>query len=220
MNTRPSNASHVFKETQWFNDYEYVIGVDEVGRGCVAGPICAVAVVVKRDAFTNWAHSNILIRDSKKLSPRQRKKAFEWAQAQQIVSHFSLVSAQDIDAHGISWANRTVMQKVVDTCLATLPAHATVLVVSDHVRLNVNQPHEFFPHADTLSWCVALASILAKYQRDEYMTTLSRRYPVYGLEKHKGYGTSTHIQAIRMHGPIEEHRRSFLKRIIETESLS
>lgn len=209
-----------YKELKWLDSYEYIIGVDEVGRGCVAGPICAAAVIVQKDTFADWMRSGVVVKDSKKLSPLLRKKAFEWVGEHKIGSAYSCVSAQDIDVHGITWANKRVMQKVVDECLATLHSHTNILVVSDHVQLDVDQPHMFFPHADVESWSVALASIMAKYQRDEHMKMLSQQYTVYGFDKHKGYGTSAHMKAIQAHGLSHEHRRSFLKNIIETGFLS
>lgn len=178
--------------------FRSLAGVDEAGRGPLAGPVVAAAVLVRDFSFSEE------IDDSKKMTPKKRERAFEEIKAKCDVS-FAIVDVADIDRLNIFQATMQAMKRAVEG-LAEVP-HA-VLVDGNRA------PHlgcRTIPvvDGDAKSFSIACASIIAKVTRDRLMDEYHGRYPLYGFGKHKGYGTSEHVAAIRQHGPCEIHRRSF-----------
>jgi ribonuclease HII len=187
----------------WLAGYGAIAGVDEAGRGALAGPVVAGAVVLPKDAGLTGIWSEV--RDSKLLSPARREGMVDaihqaaggWAVGQ--------ASAQEIDAMGIAPATRLAMQRAI----AGLPARPDYLLL-DWVRLaTVVLPQESFVKGDQRIVSIAAASILAKVHRDRLLVALDRSYPGYGFASHKGYGAASHLAAIADNGPCPEHRRSF-----------
>lgn len=187
----------------WQQGYVAVAGVDEAGRGALAGPVMAGAVILPPgSAYTGiWA----LVKDSKLLTPEQRlelateirKDALSWA--------VGSASAQEIDAIGIAPATKRAMQRAL---AALSPAPDYLLI--DWVRLDqVNTLQESFTKGDQRIVSIAAASILAKTTRDAELVTLHQKYPAYGFDRHKGYGASAHLAALAQCGPCAEHRHSF-----------
>lgn len=187
------------------------IGIDEVGRGCIAGSICACAFT-----FLEGRQAPPGVTDSKKLSLKKREALFEPLKEVGIYG-FGSVSAEEIDAIGINPANDLVMRKAYDDLLR----RAMLLFPSDPpseivVIVDGSRPPEFpgaevvaLVNADLLVPEVSAASILAKVSRDRSMTVLAKKYPGYGFEKHMGYGTKVHMDALKKLGPCDEHRHSF-----------
>ena len=181
-----------------------VAGLDEVGRGALAGPLYAAAVILPVDRF-DLARSLALVRDSKMLTPRQRLTcaatvrlvALEWALGE--------ASCEEIDRLGPLEATRLAMRRAFDR-LALQPRHLLI----DHLRLP-DMPCDQTPltHGDARVLSIAAASVLAKVARDQEMEGLSKAYPTYGFSRHKGYGTASHLRALRRWGPCPIHRRSF-----------
>lgn len=184
--------------------YEIIIGVDEVGRGCLAGPILAVAVVLKTDRFFQR------IDDSKKLTFLQREKAFpELLKKTEFA--VGLIDANTIDKLNIQRANALAMEMAVRDLLRKLKPHNKRLcvLIDGKIKLNLDIPCFNVVRADSCSKTVACASIIAKVLRDRLMKGYHFFYPQYGFIKHKGYPTQEHKQKIKDFGLSLIHRRSF-----------
>ncbi|MDQ2999280.1 MAG: ribonuclease HII [Chloroflexota bacterium] len=184
--------------------YHTIAGVDEVGRGCWAGPVVAAALVLPQ-AVLQQPELLAGVDDSKALTAPQRERlatlilalADEWA--------IGAIPAHVIDTHGILPATRLAMQ----VALLRLPRPADALLI-DAVRLEGWPcPQQSLIKGDARCLSIAAASIVAKVARDRLMAELGEHAPAYGFEQHKGYGTAVHARALRAHGPSEQHRRSF-----------
>lgn len=189
---------------------KYVLGVDEAGRGPLAGPV-AVGVVAVPEGF-DVAKEFPGVADSKKLSEKKRERIFEMLEkrAEQGDVRFTLEfeSAAAIDREGIAPSIRRALARGVN---ALAPDAALVRVQLDGaLRAPSKYAQETIVHGDTLVPLVSLASIAAKVSRDRLMVALAAEYPYYGFEKHKGYGTKAHYEMLKKHGPCAIHRRSFL----------
>jgi ribonuclease HII len=182
--------------------YRLVAGVDEVGRGALAGPVMAAAVVLPLSADLPWLRS---VRDSKQLSPKQRECVFDLVQRAGIPFGLGSVPHATIDEVGIVQATRMAMAQAVDS----LPSRPDFLLVDALSLPEVDLPQKGIIRGDQLSLSIACASIVAKVSRDRQMMELDGMYPGYGLARHKGYGTRQHLQCLGQLGPCAIHRRSF-----------
>jgi ribonuclease HII len=181
-----------------------VAGVDEVGRGCWAGPVVAAAVVLPKAVL---AKPDLLagVDDSKTLTAREREQLAARIIALADDYAVAAVPSHVVDTHGILEATRLAMQ----IALLQLPKPADALLI-DAVTLNGWPcPQQALIKGDARCLSIAAASIVAKVARDRMMADLGRHVPGYGFEQHKGYGTATHEQALRAYGPTTQHRRSF-----------
>jgi len=187
---------------------QWVCGVDEAGRGCLAGPIFAAAVVL--DPRTPIAG----LADSKQLTPKARLELEREIRASAIGYGIALATVREIDARGIEWANRIVFTRAVRAMLKRFPHLKDVKLV---VRIDgtrrawrMGLPQETIVRGDRTDPAIAAASILAKTARDRYVVeTMHPRYPQYGFDRHKGYATAHHFQALEAWGPSPFHRMSF-----------
>lgn len=177
---------------------ELVAGVDEVGRGPLAGPVLAAAVILRPESTT-------IFRDSKKVSARQRARLATAVRAEALAFSLGMASADEIDALNILQATMLAMQRAV-AGLHYTPAR--VLVDGNRVP-DMAMPCEAIVGGDDVHPAIAAASILAKVTRDDWMTGLARRYPEYGFDGHKGYPTKVHLEALSAHGVTPQHRRTF-----------
>jgi ribonuclease HII len=187
----------------WQKGYRHIAGVDEVGRGALAGPVVAAAVIVPGDSRCAevWAE----VRDSKLLPPGQRTALATRIKAAALAWGIGLTAAPMIDVMGIAAATRQAMRAAID---ALTPRPDYLLI--DWVKLSgVNIAQESRIKADRDLVSVAAASILAKVYRDQWMTLLHEDYPLYGFADHKGYSTLAHRAALDRHGPCPQHRYSF-----------
>jgi ribonuclease HII len=187
----------------WAAGYRRVAGIDEAGRGALAGPVVAGAVIVPPAASLTgvWAE----VRDSKLLRPAARTTLVEPIQQAALAWGVGIVSATVIDQVGIAVATRQAMLQA----LAALGMMPDFLLI-DWVRLpQAGLPQLCVAKADQKMASVAAASILAKVTRDQLLDTLGECYPHYGFGVHKGYGTAQHLAALTTHGPCPEHRYSF-----------
>lgn len=203
------------------SDDTIYIGVDEVGRGALAGPITACAIACRQSQISSYmsvAHE-VCIRDSKTMSKLQRKKADEWLSQNSIAHTIFEISNTKIDKMGLQKANIDVLRgavsgvlKTVDTLLQTTSERRSVRVFVDHFHIGPigNIDPVSLTRADSRCFTVAAASIIAKNHRDEVMVDLSRRNPQYGWERNAGYGTKEHRDAIKTVGVSRFHRRGFL----------
>ncbi|MDP6419671.1 MAG: ribonuclease HII [Candidatus Krumholzibacteria bacterium] len=183
-------------------------GVDEVGRGPLAGPVTAAAVILPRDFHAPG------LDDSKKLGPAAREKWAEEIRKEALAWAIADLPAGEIDRVGIRKAVDHVMREAV----MQLPLQPELLLVDGNHCPSGLPPSEAHVGGDRRSLSIAAASVLAKVHRDRWMKSISLQYPDYGFDSHKGYGSSSHEDAIRLHGPCPIHRRSFLGRILEEKS--
>ncbi len=205
-----------FERQHWQAGYTLLAGVDEAGRGPLAGPVVAGAVAAPRELLE--AESEALLQgltDSKKLTERRREAFFEILRNHpSIMIGVGEATVEEIDRLNILRATHVAMARAIDA-LAVTPDHALV----------DGRPVEGLPCSSTaivggdgVSLHIAAASVVAKVTRDRYMVELDRRYPQYGFAKHKGYGSRTHMQALFEYGPSPVHRRSF-RPVREAEGL-
>lgn len=192
----------------------YLIGIDEVGRGPLAGPLCVGACAVLRDSYEDTRALFSGVKDSKKLSPEKRLFWFE--RIQDVAAEGALfvatssVSERMIDRRGIACALKVAIRRVL-TLLGFSPRRCHLLL-DGGIRAPRSFPfQETIIGGDEKELLIALASILAKVRRDRRLVRLARRFPQYGFEQHKGYGTKAHYAALRKHGLCPVHRVSFLK---------
>jgi len=175
-----------------------VAGIDEAGRGPLAGPVVAAAVVVRDRDFSER------VDDSKKLTEKMREKAF-FEVLEKCDVGIGAVEVEDIDRLNILNATLKAMKLAVEE-LGASPDH---LLIDGRMDVRVPQTRSYIVKGDSRSFSIACASIIAKVFRDRLMIEEDRKYPVYGFARHKGYGTREHMEAIRRHGLCPIHRRSF-----------
>ncbi|NLK12191.1 MAG: ribonuclease HII [Candidatus Phytoplasma sp.] len=178
--------------------YQLISGVDEAGRGPLAGPVVASAVILKPNAQLP------LVNDSKKLTEKQRLKAVKQIEKNALAISTVFISEQRIDEINILQATKEAMQKAI----AQLKVKPEFNLI-DAVELKNDIPHLKIIKGDQKSISIAAASIIAKTKRDEYMKQIALKYPEYGFEKHKGYGTKAHIEAIKKYGILPIHRKTY-----------
>ena len=177
----------------------HIAGVDEAGRGCLAGPVAVAAVIL--DTRVNWDDIN----DSKQLSAKARDEMAVYIRQHAVATAVVLIDPATIDRINILAATMLGMQR----CIARLrPPPARVLIDGNRAP-ELSLPCQTIVGGDALEKCIGAASILAKTRRDEYMTEQARLFPDYGFARHKGYGTPEHLAALRSLGPTPLHRRSF-----------
>jgi ribonuclease HII len=178
--------------------YRSIAGVDEAGRGPLAGPVVAAAVILKTFSFKER------IDDSKKLSAKKREKAYSEI-IKKSVFGVGIVDEKTIDKINIYQATKKAMQRA----LANLEKDPEYVIVDGNMKLSTRCPIRCIPNGDSKSISIAAASIIAKVTRDKIMSEYDAVYPQYGFARHKGYGTKLHIAAIEKHGPSPIHRFSF-----------
>jgi len=182
--------------------YELIAGIDEVGRGALAGPVVASAVILPRSANLPWLG---LVRDSKELTSRKRESLFELINKEAIAVGIGIVPPQVIDSINILKATRLAMMQAVEK----LPKQPKFLLID---RVTLSQcpiPQRGITRGDKLCLSIACASIIAKVTRDRMMEEFDQIYPGYGFARHKGYGTGEHISCLRKLGPSPIHRLYF-----------
>lgn len=188
-----------YEEELYDSNYKLVCGIDEAGRGPLAGPIVVAACILP--AFTKIEGIN----DSKKLSEKKRKELFKIIKKEAIDYSIVFVSEKEVDKLNVYQATKKGMLEAVNK-LKSKPDY----VLIDAMPLNeLEMKHLSLVHGDALSASIAAASILAKVTRDEYMEKMDFKYPNYGFKKHKGYCTKAHIEALEKYGPCKIHRKTF-----------
>ncbi len=211
MASKPLSGEKLEKELarlEAMKEYEYtyeacscICGIDEAGRGPLAGPVVAAAVVLPKDCRI------LYLNDSKKLSEKRRELLFDEIREKARAYGVGMASPRRIDEINILQATYEAMRQAVEK-LGVVPD----LLLNDAVTIpGINIMQIPIIKGDARSVSIAAASILAKVTRDRMMGEYDRLYPQYGFAKHKGYGTAAHIEALRTHGPCPVHRRTFLK---------
>ncbi len=174
-------------------------GVDEAGRGPLAGPVVAAAVVLPADFRVEH------IDDSKRLSPLRREKLYEVISSRAVSVSWASVSEQVVDEAGILNATYLAMREAIDA----LSLRPSLVLVDGREIPSLETRQAAFPKADSTFLSVACASVVAKFVRDSLMADAHQRFPLYGFDAHKGYGTKRHMEALLRHGPCSLHRFSF-----------
>lgn len=184
-----------------------IAGVDEAGRGPLAGPVCAAAVILPE-------HLEIPgLNDSKKLTDKKRRELFPIIKEQAIAYGIAFASEAEIDEINILQATFLAMQRAIDQ----LEGKANFALIDGNREKDFGLPVMTVVKGDSRSANIAAASVLAKVTRDMYMEELAEKYPEYGFEIHKGYGTKAHYAALTEHGASPVHRQSFLKKFYEKQ---
>lgn len=189
----------------YFNENLIEVGVDEAGRGSLAGPVFAAAVILPK----NFTSENI--KDSKKLTEKGRRNALKEIEENAIDWSVSMVDVEDIDKHNIQNATFGAMNKAINN-LSIIPEH--ILVDGNIFNSFDDIPYTCIIKGDNEYLSIAAASIIAKVYRDEYMIKLYEKYPIYNWKSNKGYGSKEHIKKIKEEGITYYHRKSFLKKIL------
>ena len=187
----------------WANGY-CVAGMDEVGRGPLAGPVVTACVAIPRDHLVPG------VDDSKKLSEKKRESLFDALREAATYCEVAFVDHQRIDEINILNATRAAMEQ----CAAVFHPEKGVILVDAVANLRLPCEDRVLVHGDALSYMIGAASIIAKVTRDRYMIELDEKYPQYGFARNKGYGTAEHIAAIRKYGPCPEHRMTFIQNFL------
>ena len=178
------------------------VGVDEAGRGALAGPVVAGACILPEiESFP------VIIGDSKKMSPKQREESYEWLIRNSIYG-VGMVDAATIDRIGILASTEIAMQQAVKAVSEKQPN--LYVLIDGRDAFWFDWPHSSIIHGDSVEPCIGAASIIAKVTRDRWMTECAKQHSVYGFEGHKGYGAPNHFKAIKVHGISPLHRRTFL----------
>lgn len=187
-----------YEENLYKEGYTLIAGVDEVGRGPLIGPVVCAAVILPVGYFDEG------IKDSKKLSEKQREKMYEIIKRDAISIGIGIKDEKVIDEVNILEATKLAMKEAIDN-LDVKPEH----VLIDAVKLDIDIPSTSIIKGDDKSESIAAASIIAKVTRDRMLNEMDREFPMYDLKKNKGYGTKKHIEALKTYGPCKYHRFSF-----------
>ncbi len=187
------------------NGYKFVCGVDEAGRGPLAGPVCAAAVILPVNCEIEG------LNDSKKISEKKREALFDIIKEKAIAYSIAFGSLEEIEEYNILEATYIAMNRAIEG-LETKADFA--LIDGNCVPKGITIPCETVVKGDSKSCSIAAASILAKVTRDRLMLEYDKMYPEYLFAQHKGYGTKAHYEAIKQHGVCEIHRLSFLKNVL------
>ena len=182
--------------------FDPICGVDEAGRGPLAGPVCAAAVILPFGLEIPG------LDDSKKLSDKRRRELFPLIQEKALAWGIGFASEAEIDEINILLATFLAME----SALAQLTIRPGLALIDGNREKDFGLPVRTVVHGDSLSANIAAASILAKVTRDNLMLEMAERYPQYGFDIHKGYGTKAHYEALRTYGPCPIHRKTFLKK--------
>ena len=198
-----SNVNMWEIENSLYSDgFKVICGVDEAGRGPLAGPVCAAAVILPNNLEIPG------LTDSKKLTDKKRRELFPIIKEQAIAYGIGFASHEEIDEINILQATYLAMERA----LAQLSVQPDLALIDGNRAKDFGLPVRTVVKGDSLSMNIAAASILAKVTRDDLMLELAQKYPEYGFEVHKGYGTKAHYEALRAHGASSIHRMTFLKK--------
>ena len=190
------------EEEAFAEGYTVICGVDEAGRGPLAGPVCAAAVILPR------GHQIPGLNDSKKLTDKKRRELFPLIKEQAIAYGIGMASHEEIDEINILQATYLAMERAI----AQLEGKADLALIDGNRAKDFGMAVRTVVKGDSLSANIAAASVLAKVTRDDLMVEMAREFPGYGFEVHKGYGTKAHYEALRDMGPCAIHRMTFLKK--------
>ncbi len=194
-----------FEKAAVNSGFSCICGVDEAGRGPLAGPVCAAAVILPEGAVIEG------LDDSKKLTEKKRERLYDIIKQTAVAYSVGYGTLEEIETVNILEATYLAMNRAIEG-LSVKPDFA--LIDGNRVPRGIKIPCETIVKGDSKSMSVAAASVLAKVTRDRLMLEYDKKYPEYNFKKHKGYGTKEHTELIKQYGPCEIHRLSFLKNIL------
>lgn len=196
-----------FEQKYYAQGMQLVCGVDEAGRGPLAGPVCAAAVILPANLEIPG------LNDSKKLTDKKRRELFPLIQEQAIAYGIAMADHTEVDEINILQATFLAMERA----LQQLSVRPEIALIDGNREKDFGIPVETIVHGDSRSASIAAASVLAKVTRDDYMLQMAEEHPGYGFEVHKGYGTKAHYAALESLGPSPIHRTTFLKKFYGTK---
>lgn len=194
-----------YEENAAAKGYRAVCGIDEAGRGPLAGPVCAAAVILPQGVVIDG------VNDSKKLSEKKREALFDVIKETAVSYCIAYATVEEIEAYNILNATMLAMKRAAEG----LNPPADYAMIDGNRLPDLSVPAECIVKGDAKSMSIACASILAKVSRDRLLYEYAEEYPQYGFDKHKGYGTKLHRDALLQYGPCPYHRPSFLKKILK-----
>jgi len=197
----------IYENEAKLKGFNAVCGVDEAGRGPLAGPVCAAAVILPDGMIIEG------VNDSKKLTEKKRELLFDVIKEKALAYSIAFATVEEIEEMNILNATMLAMKRAVEG----LSVKADYAYIDGNKLPPLEIPCEYVIKGDAKSMSIAAASILAKVSRDRLCLDYAKKYPEYGFEKHKGYGTKAHTEVIKKYGPCEIHRLSFLKKILNNE---
>ena len=192
-----------FEKEAMANGYHHICGVDEAGRGPLAGPVCAAAVILPEGCIIEG------VNDSKKLTEKKREALFDVIVETAVSCSIAFGTVEEIERDNILQTTMNTMRRAVEG----LDVKADYAMIDGNRLPKLAVPARYIVGGDAKSMSIAAASILAKVSRDRLMLQYAEKYPEYGFEKHKGYGTKLHVEKILQYGETPIHRPSFLKKI-------
>lgn len=193
----------LIEEEYFGKGYKLICGVDEAGRGPLAGPVCAAAVILPPGLTVKG------LDDSKKVGEKQRERLFDLIVESAVTYNVAFASVSEIERLNILGAALLAMNRAI----AGLDPAPDIALIDGNINKGIEVNSIPITGGDGKSASIAAASILAKVSRDRYMYELAKKYPEYGFERHKGYGTKLHYELLREHGPCGAHRPSFLRKL-------
>ena len=196
-----------FEQKYYNKGYKWICGVDEAGRGPLAGPVCAAAVILPANIDIPG------LNDSKKLSDKKRRVLYPLICEKAIAYGIAFADHREIDEINILQATYLAMERAI----SQLSQKPEIALIDGNRAKDFGIPVETVVGGDGRSASIAAASILAKVTRDNYMLEIAKTYPQYGFDIHKGYGTKVHYAALAEHGPCKIHRLTFLKKLYGTK---
>ena len=199
------------EEEKLYNEknIKYICGIDEAGRGPLAGPVVVGAVVMPRDSKIEW------VNDSKKVTEKRREILYDKITQEALAWGVGIVSEKEIDQINILNATKMGLHLALGEVIEKLGEKPNIVIVDALKDIDTFQiPYQSIIKGDATRYSIACASIIAKVTRDRIMRQWDEIYPVYNFEKNKGYGTSEHINALKDYGPCQIHRRSFIKHFV------
>lgn len=202
-----SESMWQFEDSYFEKGFKLVCGIDEAGRGPLAGPVCAAAVILPPHVEIDG------LNDSKKLSDKRRRELVPIIKENAVAYGIAFADEKEIDEINILQATFLAMERAV----AQLPVKPEILLIDGNREKDFGIPVETVVKGDSRSASIAAASVLAKVSRDDLLLEMAENYPQYGFEIHKGYGTKAHYQALTEFGPCPIHRMSFLKKFYGTK---
>lgn len=198
-----------FEKNLYDEGNKLIIGIDEAGRGPLAGPVAVGAVVMKPNSELEW------VNDSKKVTEKRREILFDKIKEESLAWSVQLISQQEIDELNILEATKKGLHLAVEDIINQLGKKPDIILVDALREIDTcGIPYQSIIKGDATCYSISCASILAKVTRDRIMKEWDEIYPQYGFAGHKGYGTAKHIQAIREYGPCPLHRKTFIKHFI------
>ena len=200
------------EEKKLYNEknIKYICGIDEAGRGPLAGPVVVGAVVMPRDSKIEW------VNDSKKVTEKRREILYDKITQEALAWGVGIVSEKEIDQINILNATKMGLHLALGEVIEKLGEKPDIVIVDALKDIDTFQiPYQSIIKGDATRYSIACASIIAKVTRDRMMREYDKIFPMYGFEKHKGYGTKAHVEALKEFGPCMIHRQSFLKKILK-----